>query len=123
MLTGVKVVNWLAIALLTIEWAPIVVPTLVAVLPYALTLFALRRDRSEQERWGAAAVNVTALAYYSWFVLSNLMGADPGGFYDTAIFMAFNVLPCILNTVFLVREFFSAPEIPAPHETHSRGNW
>ena len=123
MLIGVKIVNWLAIALLVVERAPIVMPTLVAALPYGLALYAFRSDRTERERWGAAAVNIIGVLYYSWYTLANVMGSDPAGLYGIAVFLAFNVLPCMLNTVFLVREFISAPDLPPPHETHSRGNW
>jgi len=122
-LIAIQALNWSIVALLVFERAPIVVPTLIAVLPIALALNAFRSHRSDREKWGAVAVNAVGALYYAWVALSNLFGANPTGLYEFATFFACNILPCLLNAVYLGREFFMTPDIPAPRETHSRGNW
>ena len=123
MLIAIQALNWSIVALLVFERAPIAVPTLIAALPIALALNAFRSRRSDSEKWGAVAVNAVAALYYAWVALSSLLGANPIGLYEFAIFFTCNILPCMLNALYLGREFFMAPETPEPRETHSRGFW
>lgn len=119
----VQALNWAIVALLVAERVPLAVPTLIAVLPIALALNAFRSHRSAKEKWGAVAANAIGALYYSWVALSSLFGANPDGLIEFATFFTCNILPCLLNTVYLGREIFMAPETLPPREIHSRGNW
>lgn len=123
MLTAVKVVNWIAIAIWVLDRAPLAVPELVAVLPYAVALYAFRTGRTEGERWGATAVNAAAVLYYTWTLLSGLVGDNPQDLYGIAVFLAYNILPCILNAIVLAWDVFAAPVAPEPGRRHCRGGW
>jgi len=122
-LTAVKVVNWIAIAIWVLNLAPVAAQELVAVLPYAIALYAFRSGRTERERWAATAINALAVLYYTWVLMSGLAGDNPRDLYGIATFLAYNILPCILNAIVLAGEFFSPPDTTLPGSTHCRGGW
>ncbi len=123
MLIAAKVLDWLAVALWIVGRAPTVVPWEMAVLPYAMALIAFRKDATSTEKWTALAANAIAVAYYTWVLLDDVVSDDPSPLWAISVFVAYNIVPCTINTMVLYRIFVWASDETEPSSTHPPAGW